>query len=217
MIRLENVSLIYDLQKEQPTYALAQIHLEIKPQTFYGILGPSGSGKSSLLYIIGGVMNPTTGKVYYKGESLYEMDEERRAAIRLKEFGFIFQQHLLLPYLDVIQNVLVPLNTYNQESIDRAKVLLHQLGLEKEIHKKPNQLSGGQCQRVAIARALINNPKVILADEMTASLDYEAAKKVLRLFDEIRKEATVLFVTHDKRMIEHADETINLWDGKLGE
>ena len=215
MIKLDNVSLIYDVQKQQPTYALSRINLEIKPNTFYGILGPSGSGKSSLLYIMSGLIKPTTGKVYYEKQNWQTLGEEKSAAIRLKEFGFIFQKHLLLPYMNLVENVLIPINSKKKEDRDEAKALLISLGLEKEMEKKPTQLSGGQCQRVAIARALINHPKIIFADEMTASLDYKAAERVLGLFEKIRKQTTVLFVTHDERMTQGADEIIRMWDGKL--
>jgi len=215
MFKLENVSLIYDTDKEQPTYALSGINLEIKPKVFYGMIGPSGSGKSSLLYILSGITKPSTGKVYYKDREWTYIDEEESSAIRLKEFGFIFQKHLLLPYINVVENVLVPVNSKKKEVVEEAESILIQLGLEKELKKKPCELSGGQCQKVAIARALINHPKVIFADEMTASLDYEAAEKVLTLFEEIRKETTILFVTHDERMIQGADEVIKIRDGKL--
>ena len=215
MIKLDNVSLIYDVQKQQPTYALSRINLEIKPNTFYGILGPSGSGKSSLLYIMSGLIKPTTGKVYYEKQDWQTLSEEKSAAIRLKEFGFIFQKHLLLPYMNLVENVLIPINSNKKEDREEAKALLVRLGLEKEMEKKPAQLSGGQCQRVAIARALINHPKIIFADEMTASLDYKVAEKVLGLFEEIRKQTTVLFVTHDERMTQGADEIIRVRDGKL--
>lgn len=215
MFKLENVSLIYDMDKEQPTYALAKVNLEIKEATFYGILGPSGSGKSSLLYTMSGITKPTSGKVYYKGKEIYNMEEEKIAALRLKHFGFIFQKHLLLPYINLVQNVLVPLNSNKKEDVDKAKTLLIQLGLEKEMYKNPSALSGGQCQRAAIARALINDPKVIFADEMTASLDEATAENVLSLFEEIRKKTTILFVTHDERMVQGGDEIIRLRDGKL--
>lgn len=215
MIKLDNVSLIYDVQKEQPTYALSRINLEIKPNTFYGILGPSGSGKSSLLYIMSGLIKPTTGKVYYEKIDWQTLGEEKSAAIRLNEFGFIFQKHLLLPYMNLIENVLIPINSNKKEDVEQAKRLLVDLGLEKEMEKKPTELSGGQCQRVAIARALINHPKIIFADEMTASLDYQTAERVLELFEKLRKQTTVLFVTHDERMTQGADEIIRMWDGKL--
>lgn len=212
---LQNVSLLYDLEKETPTYALKQINLEIKEHTFYGILGPSGSGKSSLLYLMSGIRKPTTGKVFYEGEDLYAMKEKECSALRLKKFGFIFQKHLLVPYLDLVENVLVPINSYKKEDKEYALELLAYLGLEKEIHKRPNQLSGGQCQRVAIARALVNHPKVIFSDEMTASLDLKSAEVVLNLFETLREESTILFVTHDERMVRGADEWIRLCDGKL--
>lgn len=216
MYKLENVSLLYDRDKITPTYALTHINLEIKANKFYGILGPSGSGKSSLLYLMSGIKQPTSGKVLYKGEDLYALEEEKNAAIRLRDFGFVFQKHFLIPYINLVENVLVPLNANDRESVERATSLLIRLGLEKELHKKPYELSGGQCQRVAVARALINEPKVIFADEITASLDLDYAEKVLELLEESKNKSTILFVTHDERMIKRADEVIWIQDGKLG-
>lgn len=216
MFKVENVSLLYDLDKEDKTYALTHINLEIKEGQFYGILGPSGSGKSSLLYLLSGIQKPTSGKVYYKGAVLSEMEEEALAAIRLKEFGFVFQKHFLIPYMDVLHNTLVPLNSKKPDDVEKAKSLLERLGLERELKKKPYELSGGQCQRVAVARALINEPKVLFADEITASLDHRAASSVMELLEEIKAQTTILFVTHDETKIAMADEMIYLREGQLG-
>ncbi len=213
---MENVSLVYDLDKQDNTYALNHINLEIKANKFYGILGPSGSGKSSLLYLLGGIQKPTSGRIYYKGQVLSELEEEALAAIRLREFGFVFQKHFLIPYMDVLHNTLVPLNSKKSKDIEKAKELLVRLGLEKQMKKKPYELSGGQCQRVAVARALINEPKVLFADEITASLDHVAADIVMALIEEVKKETTILFVTHDETKVTMADEILYLREGELG-
>ena len=216
MFKMENVSLVYDLDKQDNTCALNHINLEIKASKFYGILGPSGSGKSSLLYLLGGIQKPTSGRIYYKRQVLSELDEEALAAIRLREFGFVFQKHFLIPYMDVLHNTLVPLNSKKSKDVEKAKELLVRLGLEKQMKKKPYELSGGQCQRVAVARALINEPKVLFADEITASLDHVAADTVMALIEEVRKETTILFVTHDETKVTMADEILYLREGELG-
>lgn len=216
MFKVDNVSLLYDLQKEEKTYALSHINLEIKDKKFYGISGPSGSGKSSLLYIMSGIKKPTSGSVYYNDIEITALDDEQASRLRLKKFGFIFQKHFLIPYMNVLENVLVPINSNSKQDIEKAVELLEELDLKKQIYKRPDELSGGQCQRVAIVRALINNPEVIFADEITASLDKENALKVIEILKRAGNLATILFVTHDMRMLQEADEIIDLWDGKLG-
>ncbi|MBC8062837.1 MAG: ABC transporter ATP-binding protein [Clostridiaceae bacterium] len=215
MIRIENANLIYDMGKGTETYALKNIDLTIRENKFYGILGPSGSGKSSLLYILSGLKNPSSGKVLYKESDFNKMKNKELSIIRNSEFGFVFQRHFLIDYLTSLQNVLVPLDSNRAEDINRAKDLLRELGLEKEINKKPNQLSGGQRQRVAIARALINRPKVIFADEITASLDHKNAFEVMKVLKAYKKETTIIVVTHDESILEGVDEIINIWDGSI--
>lgn len=215
LFKMEDVNLLYDEDKEEKTYALRGANLKIEQGKFYGILGPSGSGKSSLLYLLSGIKKPTTGKIIYKGEDITKMSDDRLSEIRLKEFGFIFQKHFLIPYLDILANTLVPLDSNKKEDVDRAVELLTALGLGKKLNKKPYELSGGQCQRVAIARALINKPKVIFADEITASLDHKNSKEVIERLNEIRGETTIIFVTHDVTAVEGADEIINVWDGEI--
>lgn len=217
MIKIENVNLIYDIGKETETYALRNIDLNIRENKFYGILGPSGSGKSSLLYILSGLKNPSSGVVLYKGNDFNKIKNKELSIIRNSEFGFVFQRHFLLDYLTSLQNVLVPLDSNKKEDILRARELLKELGLEKEMNKMPYQMSGGQRQRVAIARALINNPKVIFADEITASLDHKNAFEVMKILKKYKKETTVIVVTHDESILEGVDEIINIWDGCINE
>lgn len=215
MLRAEKVSLIYDLDKENKTYALRNVNLTLEENKFYGILGPSGCGKSSLLYTLSALKKPTDGRVYYKNTSLNELTNEKLAHIRKKEFGFIFQKHFLINYLNVLQNVLVPVNSNEKKYVEKAKELLEALGLIKHIHKKPYQLSGGQCQRAAIARALINDPKVIFADEITASLDHKSSEDVMKVLERFKEKATLIVVTHDPCILKNADEIIDIWDGEI--
>jgi putative ABC transport system ATP-binding protein len=215
MLRVENVSLIYDLNKESKTYALRNINLKLEENNFYGILGPSGSGKSSLLYTLSALKQPTQGNIYYKDTKLTGLENEKLSEIRKKDFGFIFQKHFLINYLDVLQNVLMPVNSAEKKYVDKAKELLCALGLEKHFNKKPYALSGGQCQRVAIARALINDPKVIFADEITASLDHKSAEDAMKVLQRYRNKATLIVVTHDPSILSGADEIINIWDGEV--
>lgn len=213
MIKIESANLIYDIGKETETYALKNIDLNIRDNKFYGILGPSGSGKSSLLYILSGLKTPSSGRVLYNGADINKIKNKKLSAIRNSDFGFVFQRHFLLDYLTSLQNVLVPLNSNKKEDIIRATFLLKDLGLEKEMNKMPYQMSGGQRQRVAIARALINKPKVIFADEITASLDHKNAFEVMNVLKQYKKETTIIVVTHDESILEGVDEIINIWDG----
>ena len=197
ILKMKDVSLLYDADKDEKTYAVRQANLSLEEGKFYGILGPSGSGKSSLLYLLSGIKPPTVGSIYYKNKDITKMNDSELSKIRLEEFGFIFQKHYLIPYLNIIQNVLVPLNSNKKEDVDRAIKLLTELGLEKKLNKKPYELSGGQCQRVAIARALINNPKIIFADEITASLDHKNSKEIVDKLNKLRGNTTIIFVNHD--------------------
>jgi len=212
---MEDVNLIYDEDKEEKNFALKCINLQIEEGKFYGILGPSGSGKSSLLYLLSGIKQPTTGSIFYDGIDITKLNDDKLIEIRLKEFGFVFQKHYLIPYLDILANTLVPLNSNKKEDINRAKELLIALGLEKKLNKKPYQLSCGQCQRAAIARALINKPKVLFADEITASLDHKNGNEVVDKINQIRGETTIIFVTHDETIVKDADEIIRVWDGEI--
>ncbi|ERJ11685.1 ABC transporter ATP-binding protein [Haloplasma contractile] len=215
MLSIKNGSLIYDLKKDTKTYALKNINLTLEEQKFYGILGPSGSGKSSLLYALSSLKKLTKGDVSYKKEQLSKLGDEKLASIRKTDFGFIFQKHFLISYLTILENVLVPVNSTSKYYKNRAKELLSELGLEHQMNKKPYQLSGGQCQRVAIARALINEPNVIFADEITASLDHKSAENAMKVLQKYRNGATLIVVTHDPSILKGADEIIHIWDGEI--
>ena len=193
----------------------------MEPGEFVSITGPSGSGKSSLLYLLGLLDVPTSGKVLIQGKSVPADDEVMRARLRLKLIGFVFQFHFLLPEFTALGNVMLPMRALGETSEaamkKRALELLNSLGLEGHAHKLPGQLSGGQRQRVAIARALANKPHVILADEPTGNLDTQSSEQVLdvlrRLVDETGR--AVVMVTHDLDLAARADRQIRLVDGRI--
>ncbi|MDP4177818.1 MAG: ATP-binding cassette domain-containing protein [Bacillota bacterium] len=215
LLNAEKVNLIYDMGKSTQTYAVKDINLSLMENTFYGILGPSGSGKSSLLYLLSGLKKPSSGKIIFEGNDIQNFNNKELSDIRKNNFGFIFQRHFLINYMTALENVLVPLNSNSDNDIKKAKELLENLDLQNDIDKKPYQLSGGQRQRVAIARALINNPRIIFADEITASLDHSNAFEVMHLIKSICKNACILVVTHDESILSDADKIIHIWDGSI--
>ena len=172
LVRVESVSLTYG-----DVNAVSDISLSVEKSEFLGILGPSGSGKSSLLYMMSGLKNPTSGSVYFGENDLSKMSDSKRSNMRLKRFGFVFQQPYLLGYLSAIENILA----ISPNSEARANELLTELGLGGKSGRLPHQLSGGERQRLCVARALINNPDVIFADEPTASLDGKNGHLVVEL------------------------------------
>lgn len=215
MFELKDVNLVYDLGKEEVTYALRNINFKWDNKGLVGIIGPSGSGKSSILYVMAGLKEPTSGHINYNGKSLDKMKLDIKAALRLMEFGFIFQRGFLIEYLSVLDNVLIPVNEKSNEFKVKAVELLEKVGIGKLANKKPYQLSGGQRQRVAIARALINDPHVIFADEPTAALDHKSASEVMGILAEYGKEHLVIVVTHDTSILSEATKVISIWDGCL--
>jgi len=204
-----------------PTTLVRNINLVIGGNEFVAITGPSGSGKSSLLYLLGLLDLPTSGAVLLRGRDTVHMDEEERAALRLAFLGFVFQFHFLLPEFTLIDNVMLPMRALGRLSAaamrDRASGLLASLGLAEHIHKRPDQLSGGQRQRVAVARALANEPPVILADEPTGSLDSKASEQVFEVLRDLvdKRGKTVVAVTHDLALAERMDRHIELLDGQI--
>lgn len=209
------LSLVYDVNMEDETYALRDVNITLDKHGMTGIIGPSGSGKSSLLYVLAGLKSPTSGTVYYDDIDIESLQPAAMDSIRRNKFGFIFQKHFLIDYLSVLDNVLVGLNKHDRDSIEKAMLLLGKFKIARLANKKPYQLSVGQRQRVAVARALINDPSVIFADEPTASLDHMNATEVMRVLEEFKKKASILVVTHDRSILDKADHIIQLWDGKL--
>jgi putative ABC transport system ATP-binding protein len=210
MIEACGVSLVYD-DHGRPVYACRDIDLEVRDGEFLGILGPSGSGKSSLLYLLSGLKLPSGGAVRYRGTSLADMSDPERAAVRLRDFGFVFQQPYLLGYLSAIENVLVA----GGISTAAAEDLLAKLGLRDKAHRLPHELSGGERQRVCVARALIGDRRVIFADEPTAALDHANGMQVVDLLAANRGAGALVMVTHDPSMLEHADRVVHLVDGMV--
>lgn len=204
-----------------PTTLVQDVDLAIRETEFVAITGPSGSGKSSLLYLLGLLDLPTSGEVLIRGRGTSHMDEEERAFTRLSLLGFVFQFHFLLPEFSVLDNVMLPMRALGRlaerQMRSRASDLLGSLGLGEHLKKRPDQLSGGQRQRVAVARALANEPPVILADEPTGSLDSKASEQVFEVLqDLVRKQRkTVVAVTHDLGLAERMDRHIELLDGRI--
>jgi lipoprotein-releasing system ATP-binding protein len=204
-----------------PVTLVEGIDLSIGEGEFVAITGPSGSGKSSLLYLLGLLDRPTSGTVILEGRDTAEADAAELAALRLSKLGFVFQFHFLLPEFTVLGNVMIPMRKLGgspeAELRKRAEALLEDLGLGDQAAKLPSQLSGGQRQRVAIARALANRPRVILADEPTGNLDTKSAQTVFDIFARLARETgtTVITVTHDEGLAAQTSRRVNLVDGRL--
>ena len=204
-----------------PTTLVHDIDLAVYDNEFVAITGPSGSGKSSLLYLLGLLDLPTTGEVLIRGRATVHMNEEERALTRLTLLGFVFQFHFLLPEFTVLDNVMLPMRALGRLSRDamrsRARDLLGSLGLGEHMSKRPDQLSGGQRQRVAVARALANEPPIILADEPTGSLDSKSSEQVFEVLRDLVKThgKTVVAVTHDLGLAARMDRHVELLDGRI--
>ena len=199
--------------------ALDGVDIEITAHTFTVVMGPSGSGKSSLLYLLGGLDRPTSGEITVNGERLDQMDENALALFRRKTMGFIFQSFNLVASMSALENVAFPMQFAGippSQRNESSKSLLEQVGLSDRSHHKPSELSGGQQQRVAVARALINDPMLIFADEPTGNLDTQSGVTVMQMLSDLHKSGrTVLVVTHDPRMTRFATHKIFLLDGKV--
>lgn len=212
MIQALNTSLVYGDHGKQ-VFACRAVSIDVRPNEFLGILGPSGSGKSSLLYLLSGLKLPTEGEVRYENESLSGMHEEKRSQLRLRDFGFVFQQSYLLGYLSVLENVLV--GAPHLEAREQALDLLDRLGMTSKITRFPHELSGGERQRACVARALLGDPKVVFADEPTAALDHENGSAVVELLNRHRGNGSLVMVTHDPSMLNEADRIVRLVDGQI--
>jgi lipoprotein-releasing system ATP-binding protein len=204
-----------------PTTLVHDIDLAIGEREFVAITGPSGSGKSSLLYLLGLLDLPSGGEALIRGKATNQMSEDERAFTRLSDLGFVFQFHFLLPEFSILQNIELPmraLGTLSRAGMrERAEGLLNSLGMGEHVRKRPDQLSGGQRQRAAVARALANDPPIILADEPTGSLDSTASEQVFRILRALVDERgkTVVAVTHDLDLAARMDRRINLVDGRI--
>lgn len=220
VIKAEHLS--RHLTGEVPITLVKNINLEIQQGEFAVISGPSGSGKSSLLYLLGLLDRPSSGKIWLKGEDTSSYNEDDLADLRLSQLGYVFQFHFLLPEFTALENVMLPMQRLGKLSFtaikNRAVELLIALGLKDQIGKLPKQLSGGQSQRVAIARALANEPWLILADEPTGNLDTVSSANVENILRELahQQNRAVIVVTHDPNFAKMADRVIHIVDGEIG-
>ncbi len=216
-LKIENLCKVYGKDENRVT-ALDHVSLTIEKGEFTAIIGSSGSGKSTLLHIIAGVDVPTSGKVYLDGEDVYAQSNEKLAIFRRRQVGLIYQFHNLIPTLNVVENITLPiLMDKRKVNGERLNDLLELLGLQDRKTHLPNQLSGGQQQRVAIGRALMNAPAVMLADEPTGSLDSRNGQEIIKLLKESNQKygQTLLLVTHDENIALQADRIITIADGKV--
>lgn len=204
------INLIYDIDKEECTYAFRDIDICLNSREIVGIMGPSGCGKSSLLYVLSGMKKPTSGTVYYDDVDIESYSVNEKAKIRKSKFGLIFQKHFLIEYLSVLENVMTAVDLDTEEYKEKAMDILESLKISHLAKRKPEQLSCGQKQRTAIARALMNNPEVIFADEPTASLDYNSALEVIRVLEQWKDRSAIFISTHDPSILRCADRRIEL-------
>jgi putative ABC transport system ATP-binding protein len=216
-LKVENLCKVYGKGENQVT-ALDHVSLSIEKGEFTSIIGSSGSGKSTLLHIIGGVDVPTSGKVYLDGQDVYAQNNEKLAIFRRRQVGLIYQFHNLIPTLNVVENITLPvLMDRRQVNEERLNDLLDMLGLQDRKTHLPNQLSGGQQQRVSIGRALMNAPAVMLADEPTGSLDSRNGHEIIKLLKESNQKygQTLILITHDENIALQAHRIIGISDGKV--
>jgi len=220
LIKIENLQKIYQMGKVKVT-ALNGISIEIEKNSYTAIMGPSGSGKSTLLHILGCLDTPTRGKYFLEDKEVSGLRHNKLAEIRNKKIGFVFQTFNLLPNMNILENVELPLlyaGMSKKARKKRAEKVLDEVGLLKRLKHKPAELSGGERQRTAIARALVNNPSIILADEPTGNLDSNSGNSIMRIFEHIYKKGnTVIVVTHDSNIAEMANNVIELTDGNIVE
>ncbi|KPK91271.1 macrolide ABC transporter ATP-binding protein [bacterium SM23_31] len=220
MIKIKNIEKTY-IKASVLTPVLCGITLSIQRGEYVAIMGTSGTGKSTLMNIIGCLDKPTSGQLELDGIDVYKLDDDTPSSLRNNKIGFVFQQFFLLERTTALDNVLLPFiyaDKYPADAIQRAKKTLANVGLEDRTEYLANELSGGQQQRVAIARALINDPDVILADEPTGNLDSTSTAEILEIFNRLNKEGrTIVVVTHDRAVAEHAQRILELKDGLITE
>jgi len=214
VIQARKASLVYsDHGKE--VFAVREADLDVRDGEFLGILGPSGSGKSSLLYLLCGLKTPSHGEVLYRERDMAWMPEAERAELRLRKFGFVFQYPYLLGYLSALENVV--LASPGQDRREEALRLLDDLGLGSKTHRLPHEMSGGEKQRVCIARALLGGRETVFADEPTANLDHANGASVVESLVANRGPGSLVMVTHDPSMLEKADRIVRITDGRIEE
>ncbi|MFH1010892.1 MAG: ABC transporter ATP-binding protein [bacterium] len=218
MLRIEAICKNYN-HRMQTIAALREISLDINKGEFISVVGPSGSGKSTLLLTVGGMLTPSSGRVFLYDESLYELSPDERARIRREKIGFLFQTFNLVPYLSALENVQISLYLRGRgEEVQQKKAtaLLERVGLGDRLDHKPSELSVGEQQRVALARALANDPEIILADEPTGNLDPDTREQIMALLSSVNEEGrTVIVVTHDPQVAAMAHKTLRLVGGSV--
>ena len=218
MLQLKNITKDY-LSGDQTVHALKGIDIEFRKSEFVSILGPSGCGKTTLLNIIGGLDRYTEGDLIINGKSTKKFKDKDWDAYRNYSVGFVFQNYNLIPHQSVLANVELALTLSGvNKKVRREKAIkaLEDVGLKEQIHKRPNQLSGGQMQRVAIARALVNNPDIILADEPTGALDTDTSIQIMEILKEISKDKLIVMVTHNPELAEkYSSRVVRALDGKI--
>ena len=206
-------------QGKEPVRVLKNINMTVEKGDYLAIMGPSGSGKTTLMNLIGCLDVPTSGTYVLDGKDLKDLTDDNLADIRSKYIGFVFQSFHLLPKMDALDNVALPLlyrGVPLKERRERAAEALKAVGLEERIHFFPNQLSGGQCQRVAIARAMVGDPVLLLADEPTGALDTKSGTQIMEIFRQLSdKGMTILMITHEPGIAACADKTYRILDGEL--
>ena len=217
ILKVENLTKIYGAGNNE-VRALDGVSFSVEKGEFLAIIGPSGSGKSTLLHALGGVDRPTSGKVFVNGQDVYAQNEEQLAIFRRRHVGLIYQFYNLIPVLNVVENMALPVRMdgrkVNEERLDE---LLHLLDLEDRKNNLPNQLSGGQQQRVSIGRALMNAPEIVLADEPTGNLDSKNSREIVELLklSNRKYEQTLIVITHDEQIALQADRVIAIEDGRI--
>jgi putative ABC transport system ATP-binding protein len=216
MLHGENLTLTFQ-DGDRTLDAVHNVSITVQDHQFIGILGPSGSGKSSLLYLLSGLRKATEGEVYLDDRPYSKMLERERVALRRTEFGFVFQQHFLINYLTVLENVMVAAPVHDKAHAAQAKALLADLGMGDKLHRFPYELSGGERQRTAVARAMIHRPRVIFADEPTGLLDRRTGMQVMALLRNYRNQGSLIAVTHNPEILSEADLVITIRDGEVAD
>ena len=207
------------IQGKEPVRVLKNVNLTVEQGEYLAIMGPSGSGKTTLMNLIGCLDVPTSGEYELDGQNLKDLSDDAMAEIRNKHIGFVFQHFHLMPKMDAVENVALPLlyaGVPLKERRERAEEALKAVGLEERMHFLPNQMSGGQCQRVAIARAMVGKPDLLLADEPTGALDTKSGAQIMDIFRQLSEEGmTIIMITHEHSIAECADKIYHILDGEL--
>ena len=219
VIETRGLGKVYSAGTEAEVVALHGVDLRIGAGEFVAIMGPSGSGKSTLMNLLGCLDTPSSGSYLCDGIDIATLDAEQRAALRLEKIGFVFQGFNLLPRMNALENVAMPMGyaaVPREERLERARDALQAVGLAERAGHRPSELSGGQQQRVAIARALINRPPILLADEPTGALDSRTGEEILALFKRLQaQDHTVVLITHDPDVARHCDRIFVMRDGRI--